>query len=183
MDEVGGFQMKRLKLILCMTLGLLLFGAVGTQAAGKKPEMDRTKAIATLQVGFDYSDEELGALYDTGISYQELKNTCMHAFIANVPLQEIVDLRKKYGWTRIKFLLGLTPQKFYEGELQYKANRLYKIMGLDKEVALITDAIRFTQVNVITKILICLCAWYLWPIVYIAKIIVYCARPRKNEET
>ena len=46
-----------------MTLGLLLFGAVGTQAAGKKPEMDRTKAIATLQVGFDYSDEELGALY------------------------------------------------------------------------------------------------------------------------
>ena len=128
--------MKKLKLILCMTLGLLLFGAVGVQAAGKKPEMDKAKAVATLQVGFDYSDEELGALYDTGISYQELKNTCMHAFIANVPLQEVVDLRKKYGWTRIKFLLGLTPQKFYEGELQYKANRLYKIMGLDKEVSI-----------------------------------------------
>ena len=50
------------------------------------------------------------------------------------------------------------------------------------QVVLITDAIRFTQVNVITKILICLCAWCLWPIVYIAKIIVYCARPRKKEE-
>ena len=60
---------------------------------------------------------------------------------------------------------------------------LIGIGGLIYQVALITDAIRFTQVNVITKILICLCAWYLWPIVYIAKIIVYCARPRKNEET
>ena len=60
---------------------------------------------------------------------------------------------------------------------------LIGIGGLVYQVALITDAIHFTQVNVITKILICLCAWYLWPIVYIAKIIVYCARPRKNEET
>ena len=60
---------------------------------------------------------------------------------------------------------------------------LIGIGGLVYQVALITDAIRFTQVNVINKILICLCAWYLWPIVYIAKIIVYCARPRKNEET
>ena len=60
---------------------------------------------------------------------------------------------------------------------------LIGIGGLVYQVALITDAIRFTQVNVITKILICLCAWYLWPIVYIAKIIVYCVRPRKNEET
>lgn len=60
---------------------------------------------------------------------------------------------------------------------------LIGIGGLVYQVALITDAIRFTQVNVITKILICLCAWYLWPIVYITKIIVYCARPRKNEET
>ena len=59
---------------------------------------------------------------------------------------------------------------------------LIGIGGLVYQVALITDAIRFTQVNVITKILICLCAWYLWPIVYIAKIIVYCAHPRKNEE-
>ena len=60
---------------------------------------------------------------------------------------------------------------------------LIGIGGLVYQVALITDAIRFTQVNVINKILICLCAWYLWPIVYIAKVIVYCARPRKNEET
>lgn len=128
--------MKKLKLIICMTLGLLLFGTVGAQAAGKKPEMDRAKAISSLQVGFDYSEAELGKYLDSGINYKDLKNICMHAFIADVPLQEIVDLRKKYGWTRIKFLLGLTPQKFYEGELRYKANRLYKIMGLDKEVAI-----------------------------------------------
>lgn len=98
--------MKKLKLILCMTLGLLLFGAVGAQAAGKKPEMDKAKAIATLQVGFDYSDEEIGNLFDTGISYQELKNICMHAFIADVPLQKVVDLRKNMVGQELSFYLA-----------------------------------------------------------------------------
>lgn len=130
--------MKKLKLILCLALGcFLLIGGSGiAQAARKAPEMDKAKAIATLQVGFDYTEAELGKYLDEGMSYQELKNVCMHAFIANVSLQDIVDLRHKYGWTRIKFLLGLTPQKFYEGELEYKANRLYKIMGLDKKTSI-----------------------------------------------
>ena len=130
--------MKKLKLILCLALGcFLLIGGSGTaQAARQSPEMDKVKAIETLQVGFDYNATELGKYLDQGISYKELKNICMHALAANVPLQEVVDLRHKYGWTRVKFLLGLTPQKFYEGELQYKANRLYKIMSLDKKVAI-----------------------------------------------
>ena len=87
--------MRKLKLIICMTLGLLLFGTVGAQAAGKKPEMDRAKAISSLQVGFDYSEAELGKYLDSGINYKDLKNICMHAFAANVPLQEVVDLRNK----------------------------------------------------------------------------------------
>ena len=129
--------MKKLKLILCLALGcFFLIGGGTAQAARKAPEMDRAKAIETLQVGFDYTAAELGKYLDQGISYKELKNICMHALAANVPLQEVVDLRHKYGWTRVKFLLGLTPQKFYEGELQYKANRLNKIMGLDRKVAI-----------------------------------------------
>lgn len=129
--------MKKLKRMLCLTLGcLLMLGCVGGQAAAKRPEMDKAKAIATLQVGFDYSEAELSKYLDEGMSYQELKNICMHAFAANVPLQEVAALRYKYGWTRVKFLLGLTPQKFYEGELNYKANRLYKIMGLDKKTSI-----------------------------------------------
>ena len=130
--------MKKLKLILCLALGCLLLvgGNVGAQAAGKRPEMDKAKAIATLQVGFDYSEAELGKYLDEGMSYKELKNSCMHAFAANVPLQKVVERRHKYGWTRVKFLLGLTPQKFYEGELKYKANRLNKIMGLDKKTSI-----------------------------------------------
>ena len=130
--------MKKLKLILCLALGcfLLVGGSGVAQAASKRPEMDKAKAIATLQVGFDYSEAELGKYLDEGMSYKELKSICMHAFAADVPLQKVVELRHKYGWTRVKFLLGLTPQKFYEGELEYKANRLYKIMGLDKKTSI-----------------------------------------------
>lgn len=98
--------------------------------------MDKEKAIETLQVGFDHTATELGKYLEQGISYKELKNICMYAFTADVPLQKVVELRNKYSWTRIKFLFGLTPQKFYEGELQYKANSLYKIMGLDKKTSI-----------------------------------------------
>ena len=97
--------MKKLKLILCLALGcFFLIGGGSAQAARKAPEMDKAKAIETLQVGFDYTAAELGKYLDQGISYKELKNICMHALAANVPLQEVVDLRHKYGWTRVKFL-------------------------------------------------------------------------------
>lgn len=129
--------MRKLKLILTLTLGcLLMLGTVGVQAAGKRAEPDKAKAVAMLRVGFDYSEEELGNYLEQGMKYMELKNICMHAFAADVPLKQVADMRVKYGWTRIKFLLGLTPQKFYEAELQYKANRLYKIMGMDKKTAI-----------------------------------------------
>ena len=59
---------------------------------------------------------------------------------------------------------------------------LIGIGGLIYQVVLITDAICFKQVNEITRILFCLCAWFLWPIVYIAIIIVFFARPRKKRK-
>ncbi len=57
---------------------------------------------------------------------------------------------------------------------------LIGIGSLVYQIVLVTDVIRVVKSDLITKILLCLCAWFLWPIVYIAKI-VYCIRSRKKE--
>lgn len=58
---------------------------------------------------------------------------------------------------------------------------LISIGSLAYQIVLVADITRVVQSNVITKMLLCLCAWCLWPLVYIAKIIVYCIRPKNKE--
>ncbi len=58
---------------------------------------------------------------------------------------------------------------------------LISIGSLAYQIVLVADIMRVVQSNVITKMLLCLCAWCLWPLVYIAKIIVYCIRPKNKE--
>ena len=66
----------------------------------------------------------------------EVKNICLHAYAANKPISEVAGLREKYGWIRVKYLLGLTPEKFAQREMDYKAERLEKLFGLDKKIAM-----------------------------------------------
>ena len=126
--------MKKLTLILCLTLcGLFVIGGATASAAGKKP-MDREKAITGLYNSFLFDKEELGKYFDSGISYMELKKLCLHAYAAKKPLAEVAALRDRYVWTRVDYLLGLTPEKLAKGELEYKADRLQRLFGLDKKL-------------------------------------------------
>lgn len=58
---------------------------------------------------------------------------------------------------------------------------LISVGSLAYQIVLVADIIRVVQSDVITKILLCLCAWCLWPLVFIAKLIVYCIRPKNKE--
>lgn len=127
--------MRKISLILCMVLGMCLM-AGGADATAKRPAMTKEKAVAGLHFSFLLPEEEIGKYFDEGIAYKELKELCLHAYIAKRPLAEVVDLRKKYTWTRAKALLGLTPQKIYDGTLAYKADRLYRLAGIDKKTSI-----------------------------------------------
>ena len=86
--------MKKLTLILCLTLcGLFVIGGATASAAGKKP-MDREKALTGLYNSFLFNKEELGKYFDSGISYMELKKLCLHAYAAKKPLDK--KLTTKY---------------------------------------------------------------------------------------
>ena len=93
--------MKKLTLILCLTLcGLFVIGGATDSAVGKKP-MDREKALTGLYNSFLFDKEELGKYFDSGISYMELKKLCLHAYAAKKPLAEVAALRERYVWTRV----------------------------------------------------------------------------------
>lgn len=126
---------KKITLILCLMLGCMFIVGAGSASAARKP-MDRDKAITNLYNGFQYDKAELGKYLDSGMSYMELKNVCLHAFAAKKSLSEVAALREKYGWIRVKYLLELTPNKFAQRELDYKAERMERLFGLDRKLTM-----------------------------------------------
>lgn len=126
--------MKKITLLICLMLcGLFVVGGATASAAGKKP-MDKEKAVNGLHDSFLFDKEELGELFDSGISYMELKKLCLHAYAAKKPVKEVAQLRDKYVWTRVDYLLGLTPEKLARAEHEYKVDRIHRLFGLDKKL-------------------------------------------------
>lgn len=125
--------MKKLSLIICLLLcGLFVVG--GTASAAPKKAMDKDKAVNGLHDSFLFDKADIGALFDSGISYMELKKLCLHAYAAKKPLTDVAQLRDKYVWTRVDYLLGLTPEKLARAEREYKVDRLHRLFGLDKKL-------------------------------------------------
>lgn len=126
--------MKKITLLICLMLcGLFVIGGATASAAGKKP-MDKEKAVNGLHDSFLFDKEELGELFDSGISYMELKKLCLHAYAAKKPVKEVAQLRDKYVWTRVDYLLELTPEKLARAEHEYKVDRIHRLFGLDKKL-------------------------------------------------
>ena len=127
--------MKKISFILLLMLGCMFVVGGAPASAARKP-MDRDKALSNLYNNFQYDKKELGQYLDKGLSYMELKSICLHAYASKKPLQEVAQLREKYGWIRVKHLLGLTPEKFAKREMEYKAERMERLFGLDKKLSM-----------------------------------------------
>ncbi len=95
---------------------------------------DQEKLITTLHTNFNYDKVVLARYLDKGISPNDLRTLCKYAHYAQVSLEKVAALREKYVWTRVRFLLGLTPERLYERELAYKAERLHRVAGLEPEL-------------------------------------------------
>ena len=66
----------------------------------------------------------------SNILLHENKNTRK----AKKPVKEVAQLRDKYVWTRVDYLLGLTPEKLARAEHEYKVDRIHRLFGLDKKL-------------------------------------------------
>lgn len=111
-----------------MLVGVLVGAALGISGAVMQGIFNG------LHDSFLFDKEELGELFDSGISYMELKKLCLHAYAAKKPVREVAQLRDKYVWTRVDYLLGLTPEKLARAEHEYKVDRIHRLFGLDKKL-------------------------------------------------
>lgn len=100
----------------------------------EKQEQKRLADIKRLHESFLLSEDEIAKYLDSGINYLELKKICLCSYITKKPVAEIVEMRKKLVWTRTMYLLGLDAVTFAEGEKNYKADRLNRLFGIDREL-------------------------------------------------
>lgn len=95
--------------------------------------MTKERALKIFHDDYLFSEKELAPLYDE-LGFDGLEDVCLHAYIGRVPLQKIMEMREQYSWDRIKYLLGLTPQVYFDRCVDYQARRLLERMDIPQEV-------------------------------------------------
>lgn len=96
-------------------------------------DMTKERAVRIFHNDYLFAEEELGSLYDK-YGFNAAEDICLHAYMAKKPLAEIESLRDKYSWERIKYVLGLTPEVYFERCVDYQARRLAERMDIPRKV-------------------------------------------------
>lgn len=102
----------------------------------RRPQLSKTEAAAKLQANYGYRYSEMLHLLDIGHSYNELNQACLYAYLADVPVEKVLQLRQPTTWGRVRVQLGLTPKAYAEKYMQYQVNYLATDSNLDKETIL-----------------------------------------------
>ena len=96
-------------------------------------DMTKERAVRIFHNDYLFAEEELGSLYDK-YGFYAAEDICLHAYMAKKPLAEIESLRDKYSWERMKYVLGLTPEVYFERCVDYQARRLAERMDIPRKV-------------------------------------------------
>lgn len=96
-------------------------------------DMTKERAVRIFHNDYLFAEEELGRLYDK-YGFNAAEDICLHAYMAKKPLAEIESLRDKYSWERMKYVLGLTPEVYFERCVDYQARRLAERMDIPRKV-------------------------------------------------
>lgn len=96
-------------------------------------DMTKERAVRIFHNDYLFAEEELGRLYDK-YGFNAAEDICLHAYMAKKPLAEIESLRDKYSWERMKYVLGLTPEVYFERCVDYQTRRLAERMDIPRKV-------------------------------------------------
>ena len=95
--------------------------------------MTAERAVKIFHADYLFDEAELLPLYEK-YGFEGLEDICLHAYMSKKSLQEIIDLRNKYSWERMKYVLGLTPQVYFDRCVDYQARRLAERMDIPQKV-------------------------------------------------
>lgn len=95
--------------------------------------MTAERAVKIFHADYLFDEAELLPLCEK-YGFEGLEDICLHAYMSKKSLQEIIDLRNKYSWERMKYVLGLTPQVYFDRCVDYQARRLAERMDIPQKV-------------------------------------------------
>lgn len=95
--------------------------------------MTKERAVRIFHADYLFDEAELGRLYDK-YDFNATEDICLVAYMAKKPLAEVEELRDKYSWERMKYVLGLTPEVYFNRCVDYQARRLQERMDIPQKV-------------------------------------------------
>lgn len=96
-------------------------------------DMTKERAVRIFHADYLFDEAELGRLYDK-YGFNDTEDICLVAYMAKKPLAEVEALRYKYSWERMKYVLGLTPEAYFNRCVDYQARRLAERMDIPRKV-------------------------------------------------
>ena len=96
-------------------------------------DMTKERAVRIFHADYLFDEAELGRLYDK-YGFNDTEDICLVAYMSKKPLAEVEALRDKYSWERMKYVLGLTPEIYFNRCVDYQARRLEERMDIPRKV-------------------------------------------------
>ena len=87
-----------------------------------------------LWVKYGLSEERAKQFKEKGFSYYDLDKGSMYAYVAQKPLEEVLELRRENPWMKIELLLHISPQLLHDRELLRKAGCAEKWWGIKSDL-------------------------------------------------
>ncbi len=102
----------------------------------RRPQLSNAEAAEKLQNAYGYRYSDMLRLLNNGHSYSDMNTACLYAYLADVPVDKVLQLRQPATWGRVRVQLGLTPKLYAERYMQYQASYLPADSLVDSRMAL-----------------------------------------------
>ena len=87
-----------------------------------------------LWVKYGLTEEKAKELKGKGFAYYDLDKGSMYAYVAQRPLEEVLELRRENPWMKVELLLHITPQLLHDRDLQRRAECAEKWWGISSDL-------------------------------------------------
>jgi len=101
----------------------------------RKPLTDQEKE-KILWEKYDIPSYQADVLIHSGANFRDIDRAGLYAYVAEKPIEEILALKKDESWTRVEYLLPISPETYHDRRLMHRAHLLNKWWGIDEARAL-----------------------------------------------
>ena len=87
------------------------------QGPRRRPQLTMEEMQLVLSSKYRVSPTDTKRLIDSGVKFQDLQQAALYSYMSEKSVDEVLALKKHEVWTRVQYLLGITPAKYGEKNL------------------------------------------------------------------